>query len=52
MDKGLAMVNYAELSGKVFFRLVICNNQTRVEDLERFFENLVAIARELDTPRP
>ncbi|MEL6813975.1 MAG: aminotransferase class V-fold PLP-dependent enzyme [Cyanobacteria bacterium J06598_3] len=52
IDRGLAMVNYAELSGKVFFRLVICNNQTRSEDLEEFFANLVAIAQALDTPAP
>ncbi|MEL6554773.1 MAG: aminotransferase class V-fold PLP-dependent enzyme [Cyanobacteria bacterium J06621_11] len=52
IDQGVSMVNYAELNGKVFFRLVICNNQTRLEDLERFFEDLIAIAHELDTPLP
>ncbi|MGD1865205.1 MAG: pyridoxal phosphate-dependent decarboxylase family protein [Phormidesmis sp.] len=50
IDRGLAMVNYAELDGKVFFRLVICNNQTRLEDLEHFFESLIAIGQELDAP--
>jgi len=50
IDRGLAMVNYAELDDKVFFRLVICNNQTRLEDLEQFFEALVSIGKALDTP--
>ncbi|MEL7352090.1 MAG: pyridoxal-dependent decarboxylase [Cyanobacteria bacterium P01_A01_bin.116] len=41
IEKGLAMVNYAELNGDIFFRLVICNNQTKPEDIELFFEQLV-----------
>lgn len=48
MQKGLAMVNYAQLDGKVFFRLVICNNQTRMEDIESLLENIVAIARQIE----
>jgi len=39
------MVNYANISDRLVFRLVICNNQTRPEDMEAFFEALVAIAR-------
>ncbi|MEM9089911.1 MAG: hypothetical protein AAGC93_14330, partial [Cyanobacteria bacterium P01_F01_bin.53] len=47
MEKGLAMVNYAELNGDVFFRLVICNNQTTSEDLTLFFDQLIAIGQSL-----
>ncbi|EDX84286.1 Pyridoxal-dependent decarboxylase conserved domain, putative [Synechococcus sp. PCC 7335] len=47
-ETGTAMVNYAQVEGKTVFRLVICNNQTRSEDIERFFEALVAIARRLE----
>ncbi len=48
MNKGLAMVNYAQLNGQVFFRLVICNNQTEMEDIEAFLDDLVAIARQIE----
>ncbi|MEL7050638.1 MAG: pyridoxal-dependent decarboxylase, partial [Cyanobacteria bacterium J06588_5] len=50
IDRGLSMVNYAQNVDKVFFRLIICNNQTRTEDLEYFFESLIAIGQELDNP--
>ncbi|MEO1127277.1 MAG: pyridoxal-dependent decarboxylase [Cyanobacteria bacterium J06639_16] len=45
---GVAMVNYAQIGGKVVFRLVICNNQTRPEDIEAFFEALIAIGHRLE----
>ncbi len=48
MQKGLAMVNYAQSNGKVFFRLVICNNQTQLADIEALLNNIVAIARQLE----
>lgn len=48
-QQGLALVNYAKVNGKVVFRLIICNNQTGPEDIEVFFENLVAIAQQLET---
>ena len=47
-EKGIAMVNYANIGGKVVFRLVLCNNQTRKEDIEAFFDALVAIAHQLE----
>lgn len=46
--QGLAMVNFARVEGRIVFRLVICNNQTTLEDIDVFFENLVAIAQELE----
>ncbi|MBP0018069.1 MAG: aminotransferase class V-fold PLP-dependent enzyme [Cyanobacteria bacterium SBLK] len=49
LSKGIAMVNYAKIGEKVVFRLVICNNQTRLADLEAFFEALLAIARQLES---
>jgi len=48
MHKGLAMVNYAALTGKVFLRLVVCNNQTRIADIEKFLEDVVDIGREIE----
>ncbi|MGB0562867.1 MAG: pyridoxal phosphate-dependent decarboxylase family protein, partial [Spirulinaceae cyanobacterium] len=42
--QGRAMVNYAQLDEQVVFRLVICNNQTRKEGLDRLFADIVAIA--------
>ncbi|MEM8639854.1 MAG: aminotransferase class V-fold PLP-dependent enzyme [Cyanobacteria bacterium P01_G01_bin.54] len=46
--QGLAMVNYAQLNEQVVFRLVICNNQTRKEDLDRLFADIVAIAQQIE----
>ncbi|PZD71201.1 L-2,4-diaminobutyrate decarboxylase [Acaryochloris thomasi RCC1774] len=48
LEQRIAMVNYAELDGSTVFRLVICNNQTSSEDLETFFEALVATAQTLE----
>ena len=48
LSKGSAMVNYAKIDEKLVFRLVICNNQTHQEDIEEFFETLLAIARQLE----
>ena len=42
------MVNYAKIGDRVVFRLVTCNNQTRLKDIEAFFEALVAIAQRLE----
>ena len=47
-EEGAAMVNYAQIEEQTVFRLVICNNQTRVEDLEAFFDALIAIARRIE----
>lgn len=47
-QQGLAMVNYAQIQQQPIFRLVLCNNQTRREDLDRFFADLVAIAQRLE----
>ena len=47
-EEGLAMVNYAQIEGQTVFRLVICNNQTSIEDVEAFFTALVAIARRVE----
>jgi glutamate/tyrosine decarboxylase-like PLP-dependent enzyme len=49
LERGLAMVNYAQIADQVVLRLVICNNQTRPEDITAFFEQVVAIAQELET---
>ncbi|NET09975.1 MAG: aminotransferase class V-fold PLP-dependent enzyme [Symploca sp. SIO2B6] len=46
--QGTAMVNYAQVKGKTVFRLVLCNNQTCFEDVDAFFEELVAIAKHLE----
>ncbi|MDJ0705741.1 MAG: aminotransferase class V-fold PLP-dependent enzyme [Leptolyngbyaceae cyanobacterium MO_188.B28] len=46
--KGIAMVNYANVNGKVVFRLVLCNNQTKKEDIAEFFDALVAIAHQME----
>ena len=46
--KGLAMVNYANINDKVVFRLVLCNNQSSKQDIEAFFDALVAIAHQLE----
>jgi len=48
LEQGIAMVNYAHLGDKVVFRLVICNNQTGIEDIEAFFEALVSTAHRLE----
>ncbi|MEL6856499.1 MAG: pyridoxal-dependent decarboxylase, partial [Cyanobacteria bacterium J06607_13] len=48
MEKGLAMVNYAELGSKVFFRLVICNNQTHWKDIHALLQNVVTIGHEIE----
>ncbi len=48
MQKGLAMVNYAELNGQAFFRLVICNNQTQLADIEALLKNIEAIALQIE----
>lgn len=48
LEWGIAMVNYAQIDGQTVFRLVMCNNQTRPEDIEAFFEALVAIAQQLE----
>ncbi|NEQ54080.1 MAG: aminotransferase class V-fold PLP-dependent enzyme [Leptolyngbya sp. SIO3F4] len=47
-EEGLAMVNYANVDGKVVFRLVLCNNQTSPADIEGFFDALIAIGRRLE----
>ena len=47
-ERGLAMVNYAQLEGKTVLRLVICNNQTTPADIEKFFETLIEIGRQLE----
>ncbi|MEL6159519.1 MAG: aminotransferase class V-fold PLP-dependent enzyme [Cyanobacteria bacterium J06623_5] len=52
LERGLAMVNYAELAGKMFFRLVICNNQTHWEDIHALFQDIVAIGREIEARSP
>lgn len=49
--KGLAMVNYAQIDHQVVLRLVICNNQTRPEDITAFFEQVVEIAQQLEVER-
>lgn len=49
LERGLAMVNYAQIQGQVVLRLVICNNQTRLEDITAFFEQVVAIAEQLES---
>ncbi|MEL6469090.1 MAG: aminotransferase class V-fold PLP-dependent enzyme [Cyanobacteria bacterium J06623_4] len=48
MEKGLAMVNYAELGGEVFFRLVICNNQTQWKDIHALLQNIVTIGQAIE----
>jgi glutamate/tyrosine decarboxylase-like PLP-dependent enzyme len=47
-QEGIAMVNYAQIASQTVFRLVLCNNQTQPEDLDRFFTHLVRIGRELE----
>ena len=47
-SEGVAMVNYAQIDDMVVFRLVTCNNQTSLEDIERFFDGLMAIAQRLE----
>ncbi len=47
-DQGLAMVNYAQIDDRVALRLVLCNNQTQLEDIDGFFADLVAIAQRLE----
>lgn len=42
------MVNYATLENKTFFRLVLCNNQTTVADLERFFADVIETGRTIE----
>jgi glutamate/tyrosine decarboxylase-like PLP-dependent enzyme len=48
LERGLAMVNYAQIADQVVLRLVICNNQTRPEDITGFFEQVIAITQELE----
>ncbi|MFK8184860.1 MAG: aspartate aminotransferase family protein [Phormidesmis sp.] len=48
LKTGLAMVNYATLEGSTFFRLVLCNNQTSVVDIERFFKDVIETGRAIE----
>ena len=41
-------MNYAKQNETIFFRLVLCNNQTHREHLDTFFEALVATAQGLE----
>lgn len=47
-EKGLAMVNYAQVKELTVFRLVICNNQTTPETITRLFEDLVKVGQQLE----
>ena len=47
-SEGVAMVNYAQIEDTVVFRLVICNNQTGLEDIEAFFDALVTLGQRLE----
>ncbi|NJK61385.1 MAG: aminotransferase class V-fold PLP-dependent enzyme [Synechococcaceae cyanobacterium SM2_3_1] len=48
LQEGIAMVNYAQIVSQTVFRLVLCNNQTQPDDLDRFFTHLVRIGHELE----
>ncbi|NET35517.1 MAG: aminotransferase class V-fold PLP-dependent enzyme [Cyanothece sp. SIO1E1] len=48
LEEGIAMVNYAQIAGKVVFRLVLCNNQSSAADIDDFFDALVAVGRRLE----
>ena len=43
LESGKAMVNYAQVDGKTFFRLILCNNQSSQADVTEFFDEVVAI---------
>ncbi len=48
MKKGLSLVNYGYLNGKVAIRLVISNPEINEKDLDEFFENFIKAGNELE----
>ncbi len=51
MQKGLSLVNYGYLNGKVAIRLVISNPEINETDLDEFFENFVQMGSELENEK-
>lgn len=49
LEDGVAMVNYAKINDKFVFRLVLCNNQSKVQDIDHFFNALVATGKRLES---
>ncbi len=41
MESGKAMVNYAQIDGNTFFRLILCNNQSSQDDVTEFLNEVV-----------
>jgi len=52
MKKGLSLVNYGYLNGKVAIRLVISNPEISEKDLDEFFENFVQMGALLENEKP
>ncbi len=48
MKKGLSLVNYGYLNGKVAIRLVISNPEINEKNLDEFFENFIKAGNELE----
>ncbi|MBE9013794.1 glutamate decarboxylase, partial [Pseudanabaenaceae cyanobacterium LEGE 13415] len=44
VKSGESLVNYASINGKISFRLILANPEITPVDLDRFFDNLLAIA--------
>ncbi len=51
MKKGLSLVNYGYLKGKVAIRLVISNPDIEEKDLDEFFENYVQMGIRLENEK-
>lgn len=51
MKKGLSLVNYGYLKGKVAIRLVISNPDIEEKDLDEFFENFVQMGSVLENEK-
>ncbi|MBF0187533.1 MAG: glutamate decarboxylase [Magnetococcales bacterium] len=48
IQRGLSLVNYAHVDGRMTFRLVFANADMHETDFDRFLEQFVAIGREID----